>query len=235
MAIECGMSNWPGPVPFDPHDFTQSPFLSVLGDARVDIPVGDVYVVPRVPGDVRRLPEVAVHRRQRRIWMPERLGAVGRFLFPPEHPHDASLRVEPDDHVRALVDGPDVVVPIDAHAVRLRPGIETLADLAYEIAVLIEFEELGRSGTERRAVRAVRAREDEYVAARVHCHARDLAEVHARRKIGVVGDRREGNLGHALLRERRPGEKHRHRKQMSLHCFLPFGWGSPALCCATGV
>jgi hypothetical protein len=76
--------------------------------------------------------------------MPERLGAVSRFLLPPEHPHDAALRVEANDHVRAFVDGPDVVVPIDAHAVRLRPGIETLADLAYEIAVLIEFEELGR-------------------------------------------------------------------------------------------
>ena len=167
--------------------------------------------------------------------MPERLGAVGRFLFPPEHPHDAALRVEPDDHVRALVDGPDVVVPIDAHAVRLRPGIETIADLANERAVLIEFEELGRSGAKRGTVRAVRAREDEHVAARVHRHARDLAEVHARRKSGVVGDRREGDLGRALLREGRPGEEHRHRKQMSLHCFLPSGWGSPALCCATRV
>src|SRR5207344_2780571 len=98
-------------------------------------------------------------------------------LFPPEHPHDAALRVEPDDHVRALVDGPDVVVPIDAHAVRLRPGIETFADLAYESALLIEFEELGRGRTKRRAVCAVRAREDEQVAARVHCHAGDLAEV----------------------------------------------------------
>src|SRR4026207_1308233 len=111
--------------------------------------------------------------------------------------------------------------------------METLADLAHEIAVLVEFEELGRSGAKRGAVRAVRTREDEHVAARVHCHARDLAEVHVRRKIGVVGDRREGDLGWALLRERRPGEKHRHGKQMSLHCFLPSRWESPALCCAT--
>ena len=64
----------------------------------------------------------------------------GRFLLAAEHPHDAALRVEPDDHVRALVDGPDIVVPIDAHAVRLRPGIETFADLPHEVAVLIEFE-----------------------------------------------------------------------------------------------
>src|SRR4029077_14452786 len=125
---------------------------------------------------------------------------------------------------------PDVVVAIDAHAVRLRPGIETLADLAYELAVLIEFEERGRGGAKRRAVRAVRAREDEQVAARVHRHARDLAEVHARWKSGVVGDRREGNLGRALLRERRSAKKHRRRKQISRHCFLPSGWGSPALC-----
>src|SRR5262245_57725546 len=27
-AIACGRRNWPGPVPFSPHDFTQSPFLS---------------------------------------------------------------------------------------------------------------------------------------------------------------------------------------------------------------
>src|SRR4029434_2279110 len=34
-------------------------------------------------------------------------------------------------------------------------------------------------------------------------------------------------------RERRPGEKHGHREQISLHCFLPSGGESPALCCAT--
>jgi hypothetical protein len=131
---------------------------------------------------------------------------VGRFLLPPEHPHDAALRIEANDHVRALVDGPDVVVPIDAHAVRLRPRIQPLADLAYEIALLIELEELGRGRAKRRAVRAIRAREDEHVAARVHRHAGDLAEVHACRKVGVVGDRREGDLGRALLRECRPAE-----------------------------
>jgi hypothetical protein len=45
MAIACGMSNWPGPVPFDPHDFTQSPFLSYLATRELTYP-SVMYVLP---------------------------------------------------------------------------------------------------------------------------------------------------------------------------------------------
>jgi len=42
---------------------------------------------------------------------------VGRFLPAAEHHDDAPVGIEPDDHVRPLVDRPDVVVLVDAHGV----------------------------------------------------------------------------------------------------------------------
>ena len=74
---------------------------------------------------------------------------------------DAAGRVELDDHVRALVDGPDVVVAIDAHRVRERPGVEALADLAHELAVRAELEQLRgrrRVGRPAGAVRRVKTK-----------------------------------------------------------------------------
>src|SRR6185369_2541095 len=94
------------------------------------------------------LTEHAVHRRQRRAGMPQRLGAIGRLFLAAEHPDDAPLWVEAHDHVRAFVDGPDVIVRVDAYAVRFGPRVEALADLADEFPVLIELEELRRRGTE---------------------------------------------------------------------------------------
>ena len=45
-----------------------------------------------------------------------------RLALAAEHPLDAALRVELDDHVRALVDDPDVVLLVDADRVGVRPG-----------------------------------------------------------------------------------------------------------------
>src|ERR1700728_4695437 len=101
----------------------------VFGDPRIDITVADVGVALGVPGDIGRLAEQAVDRRQWRIDVFPRLGAVGGFLAAAEYPLDAAGRIKLDDHVRALVDGPDVVILVDAHAMRKSPGIKTLADL----------------------------------------------------------------------------------------------------------
>ena len=67
---------------------------------------------------------------------------VGRFLPASEYLRHASGRIELDDHVRALVDGPDVVVLVDAHGVRERPAVEALADFADELALRSELEQL---------------------------------------------------------------------------------------------
>src|SRR6185295_5724744 len=115
------------------------------------------------------------------------------------HRHVA-FGVELDDHVRALVDGPDVVVLVHAHRVRERPRVEALADLADELAVLVELEELARRAAVRRAHRAVGARVDEDVALRVDRDAGVLAEVQVRRQLEEVGDGVERNLRHRLLR-----------------------------------
>ena len=45
------------------------------------------------------------------------------------------------DHVRALVDGPDVVVLVHAYGVREREAVAADAELLHERAVLVEFEQ----------------------------------------------------------------------------------------------
>ena len=81
--------------------------------------------------------------------------AVRSFLLAAEHPHDAALRVKLDDHVRAFVDGPDIIVLINADTMRFRPGIQTLADFARKIAALIELEQLRRRRAKSGAGRTV--------------------------------------------------------------------------------
>ena len=52
-------------------------------------------------------------------------------LRPPAHRHQhASFRAELDDHVRAFIDRPDVVLRVDADAVRHLEAVETLTDLS---------------------------------------------------------------------------------------------------------
>ena len=71
----------------------------------------------------------------------------------PEHPLDTTGLVQLDDHVRALVDGPDVVVFVDAHRVRERPSVQVAADLSQEVAVRCELEQLRRCRAVRRTAR----------------------------------------------------------------------------------
>src|SRR5437868_13566118 len=90
--------------------------------------------------------------------MLERSGLFIRcLLFAPEYHRHVSLGIELDDHVRSLVDRPDIVGAVDADDVGERPCVQVLADLANEFAVRAELEKLrggGRvRGTERVAPR----------------------------------------------------------------------------------
>ena len=170
--------------------------LRELRDARVDVAVADVDVAVGVPRDVGRLAELAVDRRPRRRHPRPRLGIVGRFLLPAEHHRHVPFGVEADDHVRALVDGPEVVVLVEADGVRVRPGVEALADLAEELAGLVEQQDLRRGGAVGRPAGAVRARKDGDVALRVDGDARRFAEVHVGRQLEEVRDRVERNFRH---------------------------------------
>ena len=59
----------------------------------------------------------------------------------PEHHHDSSRGIELDDHVRSLIDGPDVVLRVHTHRVRELEAVVPLADFANILAILIELEQ----------------------------------------------------------------------------------------------
>src|SRR5277367_4102567 len=96
-----------------------------------------------------------------------RLGAfVRRFFLAAEHHGYAARRIELDDHIGALVDGPEVIVFVDANGVREGPGVEVVPDLADVSAVRPELKNLGRGGAIRGAG-GVAAREDENMLFRI--------------------------------------------------------------------
>ena len=105
-----------------------------------------------------------------------------------EHHHDPSLGVELDDHVRPLVDDPDVVLRIDPHGVRELEAVQTLADLAHEGPVLIELEQ----------TRVAAAVVDEHVSLRVGGDADAFAEIQVGRQLEEVGHRRVRDHRHVL-------------------------------------
>ncbi len=208
--------------------------LVVLGDTRVDVAVADVDVAFRIPGDVGGLTEAAVDRRQRRLGVLERMGVgVGGFRLAAEHHRDlAVLVVELDDHVRALVGGPDVVVLVDPHRMRERPGVEVLADLADELAVRREFEELRGGVAVGGAQAAAAARIDEHMAFRVHRDARRFTEIHVGRQLQEIRHGIERDLRHAFLCPGGKSERRNHRHAKSQqptthHCPPP--WFSTTL------
>ena len=182
--------------------------LVELGDARVDVPVADVDIALRIPGHVGGLAELAVDGRQRGIHPLPRFRIVRGFLLAAEHHRDAPFGIQADDHVRSLVHEPEVVVPVEANGVGVGERVETLADLADELAVLVELEELRRRRTERRARVAVGPREDDDAALRADGDARRLAQVHVGRKLQEVGHRVERDFRNRLL-----GERHRAHQQ----------------------
>jgi hypothetical protein len=146
-----------------------------LGNPRIDVAVADVSVASGIPSDVSDLAEKAINGRQGRFDVLERLGAfVGGFLLATEHKRDTAFGIELDDHVRALVRDPDVVVFVDFYGVREGPGIEMAAHLAEEFSVGTEFQEL-RGGRGIGGAGGVAAREDEYMTLGIDGDARGFA------------------------------------------------------------
>src|SRR5712671_4129998 len=130
-----------------------------FGYPGIDIAVADKGVVVRIPCDVGHLPKRSVHWGQRRIGMLERLSSfVGSLLFAAEQHHDPARRIELDDHVRTLVRGPNVVMPVDSDGVGERPRVQVVADFANERAIGAELQKL-RGGRGVRRSGGIAARE----------------------------------------------------------------------------
>src|SRR4029077_14223270 len=100
----------------------------ILGDTGVDVSIREINIATGVPSYIGGLAEEAVHSGERRAGMSPRFSSLVSSFFPAyEDPDDAAGRVELDNHVRTLVNGPDIVVFVDAHGVGFRPRIEALA------------------------------------------------------------------------------------------------------------
>ena len=134
-----------------------------------------------------------------------------------EDPVHVTLGGEPEDHVRSLVDDPDVVLGIDANGMRVGPRVEVLADLADEVAVGVELEELRRGGHVGRTDR-VAAREHEDVSIRVDRHSGDLTEVDVVGQFQRIGNRLEWKLRNHLRQSRSHRQAEHHgRKKHTFH------------------
>ena len=107
---------------------------------------------------------------------------VDDFRLPAEHQHDAALGIELHHLVGRLVDGPDVVLRIDAQAEGGIEAVDVLPQLADELAAGVELEQPRAAAIERavvaqRGVGVTGARVDEDAALRVAADAGHLAEV----------------------------------------------------------
>src|SRR4029077_4604287 len=161
--------------------------LVIFRDARVDVSVGDVDVAVRIPGHVGGLAEESVDGGKRRIWVAPRFSLLFGSLGPAaEYPNYAACLIEFDDHVGTFVDGPDVVVLVDAHAVSFGPGVEAFADFTDVRAIGAELEELRGRGGISWPIGAVGTREDEDVALGMDGHAGNFAEIHSGRKLEEI-------------------------------------------------
>ena len=98
------------------------------------------------------------------------------FGLAAEHHQNAPLRIELHDHVRAFIDGPEVVLGVDPHGVGEGPGVQVMPDFAHESAILVELQDL-RGGGSVRGTGGVAARENVHLALRIHRDAGGFAEV----------------------------------------------------------
>ena len=140
---------------------------------------------------------------------------IGSFFLAPKHHHDAAFGIELDDHVRTLVDGPDVVIFINANHVRERPRVKVLADFPNVFSVLVELEQLGGSGGICRSRRAS-AMEHEDVSLGICCDSGNLTEIQVRRQLQEVHVRVERNLRNRLRIKSRSDEQKKNQYQ-TLH------------------
>src|SRR5262249_58060338 len=115
----------------------QVALLVELGDAGFAVAVGHEDRAVGAPGDIGRLVEVG-GTRDRAL---DHVGRPGpRLRAPAEHHLHALLGVELDDEVGAGVDVPEIVLRIDAHAVRAFER-QALPDRADKAAVRVEFQD----------------------------------------------------------------------------------------------
>ena len=124
-------------------------------------------------------------RRRRRS---RRHRNLARFRPMTQHHQHLPFGTELDDHVRAFVHGPDVVLLIDAHRVRERETVEPFADLLDEFAGLVEFEQ----------ARVVAAGVDENVALGIGGDADRFAEIQAGRQLQKIRHGFVRHLRHVL-------------------------------------
>ena len=125
-----------------------------------------------------------------------------------EHEGDAAFGIELDHLAGGLVDGPHVVLRIDAQADRGVEAVDILSELAHELAGGIELEEPRAAARERavvanRRVGMSRARVDEDLALGVGADAADFADEDVVGRLEQVGVRRERQVRNAGLREDR--------------------------------
>src|ERR1700720_3756180 len=119
--------------------FDESTILVVLDYPRVAIAIGDVDISGSVPGNISWPVENVRPRVWRwRAWWRRCLQAVRFRPSAKQHQHFA-FGVELDHHVRALVNGPDVVLRIDPNHMSEGEAVQTVADEAEKLAGLIEF------------------------------------------------------------------------------------------------
>src|SRR5438876_1255677 len=197
-----------------------------LRDAGVDVAVADVGVAGGIPGDVGDLAEAAVLGRPRRAGVLQRPGFfIGGFLLAADQHRHPPPRIELHHHVRALVRDSDVVAAVDAHRVAERPGVQVPADLAHELAVAVELQQLRRRRRVGRPGR-VAARENEHVALGIHRHAGHLAEM----QVAWQFERIRNGVELNDLRVSRRIEKYKdceQRNSQDIHCVTSVVAGAP--------
>src|SRR5262249_19194110 len=119
-----------------------SPVLVVLDDPRIAISVGDENIPGGVPRDIGRPVEcIRLRRRLRGARRRRRFYPFNRFGPPAQKHDDSPLGIELDNHVRPLIDGPNIVLWIDPYRMSEREAIQTLTDLADIFPILIEFKQ----------------------------------------------------------------------------------------------
>ncbi len=193
IAIEWAMSNSPGPDPLLAPGLDEVAVLVELDDLRL------AAAVPLHHVDLARRPERHVVRLVEQPQMSVGVHLSGGLPHA-QHQHDASVGVHLVDHVGAHIGGPDIVLAVDAQA--MRPVEQAFAQRAQVFAVRVEFHQ--RIGP---------AMQHEDVALGVDRHARRAAEGHARGQAEWVGD---GNIverrGRGRLRESGNGHQRGHQQ-----------------------
>src|ERR1700730_5755398 len=143
---------------------------------------------------------------------------VGGFHLASEYHSDLALRIEPDDHVRRLVCGPDVIVLVDSHRVREGPGVQVVTNFTNEFSILGKLQQLrGACGVG--GACGITTREDEDVSLGIYGHAGDFTEIQIVGKLEQIGNRIKRNFRCCRLSEQPHWRNHENseRKRKTVH------------------